>query len=277
MARRYERLAALVFKHLDEREVVVHDLRLRGDKKRAVHQIDVVVVRAGVERRLLVECRDKGHGNKIEQGDVRDFYGVLAQLDADGIMLTTEGFTSGAINYALDERITLAILRGFRDEEDWEGRLRQINFEMEVFAPDPGSVHAELLVDDKNVDTSFTASVDPNNLVVIGITGEPSGSLADIIRDALGSVPAGTSGHVRVKHVLAAPTRLEGSPIGPITIAGILVEAEIEIHHESFIVDAGDRIAALVLETLDGEVSRVIFDTDLQRYGFDSEGRVLPR
>lgn len=274
---KYERLAALVFKRLHEQGVVVHDLRLRGDGKKAVHQIDVTVERSGCTRRLLVECRDREPGNKIEQGDVRDFNGALVQLDADGIMVTTEGYTRGAVDYADDEGITLAVMRGFRDDEDWEGRLRKIEIEISIFVPDTESIRARLLVATPDADTSFTGGVDPNEIAVQSQDGMPAGSLADLVRAALDKVPTGTTGHV-VSTYDADPPLLVQLNSGPaVSVRGVEVEADILELTEHVTVDAGDRVATLILETIDGQINRVFFDTDLRRFRFDSDGNVLPR
>ena len=50
---RYERLAALVFKCLNDRHIVIHDLKLLGETGVA-HQIDVQIEVDGRPRHLLV-------------------------------------------------------------------------------------------------------------------------------------------------------------------------------------------------------------------------------
>lgn len=56
---RYERLAALAFKILKDRDVVIHDLKLVGETG-VEHQIDVRIDSNGTPRHLLVECKDFG-------------------------------------------------------------------------------------------------------------------------------------------------------------------------------------------------------------------------
>ncbi|AHF11443.1 MULTISPECIES: restriction endonuclease [Dehalobacter] len=121
---KYERLAAVVYKIFEEDDVVIHDLRLRGKGKTAEHQIDVTIEKQGNKKRILVECKD--YNDIVGIGIIRDFYGAVAQIKPDdAIVVTTKGFTKGAVKFAKDENIKLAILKEF-NEEDWEGRLRRL-------------------------------------------------------------------------------------------------------------------------------------------------------
>lgn len=69
---KYERLAAIVFKTLNTSDVVVHDLTLRGDGKKTPHQIDVMITRANVSKRVLIECKD--YDTKVGISIIRDFF-----------------------------------------------------------------------------------------------------------------------------------------------------------------------------------------------------------
>ncbi|KIL36210.1 hypothetical protein SD71_09695 [Cohnella kolymensis] len=48
---KYERLAAVVYKILDDSKTVIHDMRLRGDGKSAQHQIDVTIEKGGTQKK----------------------------------------------------------------------------------------------------------------------------------------------------------------------------------------------------------------------------------
>lgn len=134
---KYERLTAIVFKILQDSAYVVHDVHLRGDGKQTKHQIDVAIS-AGPQqerRRVLVECKDHGQETKVDLSEMRDFNGALVQLrPARGIFVTTSDYTKPARSYARDENIALAVLRPFT-EQDWEGRLREINITPLVYYP----------------------------------------------------------------------------------------------------------------------------------------------
>lgn len=129
---RYERLAAMVLKALDYRDVVVHDMRLTGDST-VPHQIDVTVQRGGVDRRILVECKDFDlREAKVNLDIVRSFRSVIEDTGVDdAIIVTCVGFTEPAKTFAKAKGIKLAILRTF-EEADREGRLQKIILRMHV-------------------------------------------------------------------------------------------------------------------------------------------------
>jgi restriction endonuclease Mrr len=117
---KYERLTAIVFKILRENSYVVHDLRLRGDGRRTMHQIDVVVSSGPLHtaHRILVECKDHGEGTKVGLEEILAFNGRLIQFPGSrGIFVTTVGYTKSACSYAYDEHITLVQLRPFTDAD----------------------------------------------------------------------------------------------------------------------------------------------------------------
>jgi predicted helicase len=122
---KYERLTAIVYKILEANNVVIHDLRLKGDGKTASHQIDVTVQKGSTKKKVLVEC--KNYDSKIGIGIVRDFFGAVNQIKPDeAYVVTTVGFTKGAVDFASDEGIKLHILRSIL-KSDLNGRLLKIN------------------------------------------------------------------------------------------------------------------------------------------------------
>lgn len=131
---KYERLTALVFQILDADAAVTHDVRLRGDGKKSVHQIDVRVTKAGTSRRTLIECRDKDPGNKVDLDEARSFATVVRQLEADGVMVTTSGFTQPAIDLADDEGLELFTLRAFVTADE-DSRLMSIVLTVQAVIP----------------------------------------------------------------------------------------------------------------------------------------------
>jgi hypothetical protein len=143
---RYERLAAMVFKGLDESNAVVHDLKLVGESDVA-HQIDVHLTVGGRNRRVIVECKDFDvSGDKFGLDIVRNFWAVVDDTKPDeGVIITCNSFTQDARKFAKAKGIKLLILRLF-EEEDWEGRIRTVvigliavapaNARMTIFVPD---------------------------------------------------------------------------------------------------------------------------------------------
>ncbi|WP_409562256.1 restriction endonuclease [Hyphomicrobium sp. B1] len=131
---RYEILAALVFKALDDKRVVIHDLKLAGAAVQ--HQIDVTVDIAGTTRRTLIECKDYDlSGGKVGLDIIRSFRSVVEDTGADeGIVITCNGFTEDAQAYAASKGIKLAVLRIF-EERDREGRIERIIINITVQRP----------------------------------------------------------------------------------------------------------------------------------------------
>lgn len=124
---RYERLAALVFKALEAKSAVIHDLKLAGTDPDVKHQIDVTVEIAGTMKRVIIECKDfDGSGDKIGLDIVRSFRSVIEDTEADeGIVITCNGFTEDAQKYARSKGIKLAVLRLF-ETRDMGGRITKV-------------------------------------------------------------------------------------------------------------------------------------------------------
>jgi hypothetical protein len=133
---RYEHLAAHVFKSLDERHVVIHDLKLAGEAPEVQHQIDVTVEISGNLRRLIIECKDFDiSGDKVGLDIIRNFRSVAEDTQADeAIVITCNGFTEDAQKYAHSKNIKLAVLRVFEDR-DMAGRIARIIVGVTVAVP----------------------------------------------------------------------------------------------------------------------------------------------
>ena len=129
---RYERLAALVFKILEDRNVVIHDLKLVGDSS-VPHQIDVSIENAGKRRRVIIECKDFDlSARKVGLDILRNFRSVMEDTKAEeGIVLTCTGYTQDAQKYAKAKGIKLAVLREIR-AEDLEGMIQTVIVEFNV-------------------------------------------------------------------------------------------------------------------------------------------------
>ena len=114
---RYERLAALVFKALEDKNVVIHDMELAGEDPDVKHQIDVTVEVAGAKRRVIIECKDFDiSGGKVGLDIIRNFRSVIEDTKADeGIVITCNDFTQDARRYARSKGIKLAVLPAVRD------------------------------------------------------------------------------------------------------------------------------------------------------------------
>lgn len=113
----YERLSALVFASLEWADVK-HDVREAGQGRRTKHQIDVTATDpSGQVRRLLVECKD--WDKKVGKGTLDALVGVRNPLGADAAaVVTTKGYTKGAVDVAVDEDIALILLSPYDPDGD---------------------------------------------------------------------------------------------------------------------------------------------------------------
>lgn len=103
-ADRFESLIQYVYQQLSwssDREIeVLRNQKIIG-KSGQEHQIDVYYEfqQNGVIHKVIIEC--KNHQRKIEKGMIQSFKGVLDDVgNATGIFASTNGFQSGAIEYA---------------------------------------------------------------------------------------------------------------------------------------------------------------------------------
>lgn len=120
---------------------VKHNVKLKG-KSGLNHQIDVYweYNKDGIVHRVVIECKNYSCGVSI--GKVRDFYGVISDLeDVKGIMVTTVGYQKGAKQFANHYGISLEELRAPKDGETIIGEM-EWKFETDV-------THRLFLVDEE--------------------------------------------------------------------------------------------------------------------------------
>lgn len=90
---------------------VLHNVKLKG-RSGQEHQIDVYweYEMVGIMYKTAIECKNYKH--PISVGKIRDFYGVLSDLNnVIGIMVTKEGYQKGSKEYARHYGINLKELR----------------------------------------------------------------------------------------------------------------------------------------------------------------------
>jgi len=129
---RYERLAAVVFKSLHERNTVIHNFALVGTS-RVKHKLDVLIDVDGTTKRILIEAKDfYRNGKRVGLPIVRNFRSVVEDtLPDDAFVVTCTGYTAPAQQYAKAKGIKLAVLRAFEDT-DWEGYIRRVPIQLHV-------------------------------------------------------------------------------------------------------------------------------------------------
>lgn len=124
----YEQFTRKVFTGLSSQKRVKtiklqHNVKLLGNSGTR-HQIDVYweYEKDGQLHKVAIEC--KNYTNKVSIGKVRDFYGVLADIEGlQGIMITKAGYQSGAKKYAASKNIHLKELRAPIGKESLAGRV----------------------------------------------------------------------------------------------------------------------------------------------------------
>lgn len=112
----FERFTQRIYQKLVNNDVlkptiVQHNVKLKG-KSGCKHQIDVYweYEIAGNMHRVAIEC--KNYDSLVPVGKVRDFQGVLSDLNnVNGIMVSRKGFQEGAKKFAAEYGISLKELR----------------------------------------------------------------------------------------------------------------------------------------------------------------------
>lgn len=272
---RYERLAAVVFKSLEQSGTVIHDLTLLGNSK-VPHQIDVIIERNGKRQRILLECKDFDiSAKKVGLGILRDFYGVKDEINPDeAYVVTCNGFTDYAEQYAKSKQIGLVILREFR-ESDWAGRIRQIDIHLNMVVPSQPRVYIEFKQDDdrqKIANDSQTVGISLNGLWrdqrVFFNTPEGRFQAIDFVERNMKfsvSTPPGAVEH----NVDVSNITFEIANLGSVELKCLKISYEI-VHTEETIEIGGNKIAKLLLQGI-GSDDKVIWDDDLRRFRVDEK------
>lgn len=132
----YEKFTQEIYQELVNVDVlktteVQHNVKLKG-RSGQEHQIDVYweYEIAGTKQKVAIEC--KNYNKTVGIGKVRDFYGVLYDLNnVAGIMVTKVGYQKGAKEYASEYGISLKELRTPNPGEAIIGEV-EMNFDISV-------------------------------------------------------------------------------------------------------------------------------------------------
>lgn len=277
---RYERLAAMVLKALNQRDVVVHDIRLRGDSD-VKHQIDVHVERNGAKQRVIIECKDFDlAGDKVGLDIVRSFRSVVEDTGADeALILTCNDFTKDARKYAKAKGIKLALLRAF-EPGDMEGRIQTIIHTIHVrgisdlsvdllgFAQDEeGRFAAELSA--AGLDKGFTTATP-----VAFVKGAERVQFNQFLKNAANAdveARALSDGEHRMT-IMPSGWQISVNGGAGIDFVGIALRYTFVDVSETYEITS-DRIAEMILADLDG-TDLIIFADQLERHQIGPDGAV---
>lgn len=267
---KYERLTSIVHKILKTSDTVIHDLRLRGDGKTASHQIDVTVQKGDTKKKILIECKD--YDKKIGIGIVRDFFGAVNQIKPDeAYVVTTIGFTKGAVAFASDEGINLYILRDVL-KADLDNRILKIN--LNIIIPSYDFKVMGLLIDDET-EKEKLASLRNQTIMVGNLPiNDPQGKKVSSLFEEFDEIVKGyTDGKDRnlTEKLIVKPNYID---FNGIKIDGIIININITNDVIKDIIEPKG-IATLILQSLDGTIDKIIQSTDITKWTFNDEGKVV--
>lgn len=277
---RYERLAAMVLKALHQRDVVVHDIGLRGESD-VKHQIDVCVERNGMRRRIIVECKDFDlAGDKVGLDIVRSFRSAVEDTEADeALILTCNDFTRDARKYAKAKGIKLALLRAF-EPTDMDGRIQKIIHTIHVRGITELSVDLMELSQDEN--DQFAAELSAEGLNQVFTPATPVFFVRGVERVQFNQfLQNAADADVEARALSDGEHRMTIMPDGwqicvnsgaGIDFVGIALRYTFADESETFEITS-DRVAEMILADLNG-TDLVIFADQLKRHQIGPDGTV---
>lgn len=268
----YERFTQAVYQQLVNLDVVrttkvQHDVKLEG-RSGQKHQIDVYweYEIAGNKHRVAIEC--KNYNTLVPIGKVRDFKGVLDDLNGvNGIMVTKVGYQEGAKKYAQEYGISLKELRTPGYGETIIGEIDLVmNIDMR---------HTLFLVDEewaseKGLNLSgYRRFLDSTRIQNDGkwtnATHIPLQTDEDIIRDAQGNAitslleleeqlpEEGQSSEPITFPFEEAYIKVHGA--GPMKIKEVRYEYENKVEERRISIDAEGFVSALLKDVLTGSTT----------------------
>lgn len=172
----YERLAAVVLAGFGWRDVK-HETSLRPEGRRAEQRLDVIATHPdGSVKRLLVECKD--WAKEVGKGTLDALVGIRDQAGFDAAMaVTTKGFTSGAVDVAVDEDVAMVVLRECRPDDGPFVREIVIN----VAIPDVTYESWDLAIETDELDGAELSFQLDADLQLRHLDGTPAERLGDLI------------------------------------------------------------------------------------------------
>jgi hypothetical protein len=272
---RYERLAAMVFKALEKKNVVIHDLKLSGDDPEVKHQIDVTIEIDGIKKTRLIECKDFDIArDKVGLGIIRDFRSVLEDTKADeGIVISCIGFTEGARKYAKSKGIKLAVLRVV-ETVDLNGYLTKIRIGFVIQMPANPSANVAI---PENVSQLYSGQMEAigakggirNTDPVFFVRGSERHQFNAFLTERMNEAtpPAGTN----AIEIVIPPDNwlIQISTNPPIPFDGIAVKFDVdEERHTAEVIS--DRVAELLLTGF-GQDDIIIYWDEIERRSIDPD------
>ena len=149
----YEEITSYIYEKLGEDQKVNIDCygrncRIKG-KSGVFHQFDVVASHSiGLHNyKTAIEC--KYWKTKVPKDTIMKLNETISDCSVDkGVIVSKSGFTPDAINFARFCGISLVELRQ-PTNEDWEGRIKDINITMHAIVPEIYDYHIHIVSTNK--------------------------------------------------------------------------------------------------------------------------------
>lgn len=237
---------------------VQHNVKLKG-KSGQEHQIDVYweYKLAGIIHKVVIEC--KNYSNSVSIGKVRDFYGVLSDLNnVNGIIVTKVGYQAGAKKYAQHHGINLKELR-IPKNEDWNGRIKSIDFQISIITT---NIKKRIPIIDFNWIRENLVLPESGQLTysLKGHTDEiyVKNELGDQITNFYeldSNLPVSKENQIDIEHVYSFENAyLDLNPMGLVKIAGIRYIYDVQCGVEGFSIDSIETTKAILKDALTDEI-----------------------
>jgi hypothetical protein len=274
----YERLTAIVLATRGWVDLT-HDTTPTLPGKLAGHQLDVTGrLPSGEIERLIVECKHKGTSD-VGQDVLDHLVGVVAQVGADAAaVITTRGFTTGAIAVAADENIRLLRLRPF-DPENPEPYVKTISLTIIAINNQPTDVNVAV-----SADALPAAAEGPLGMSTETVLVHPDGSPAETLREVFEAQMAPIEAE---PGLYQREVKFDGRRLFPVPgservpLAGISWTEVVTHSPHTTVLEAQEGRPVLILEQLDerGEVEdgRILIDPELYVWDIAPDGRVTER
>ncbi|MCG2642698.1 restriction endonuclease [Bradyrhizobium sp. GCM10023182] len=277
---RYEMLAAMVFKSLEDKNTVIHHLQLTGDSD-VPHQIDVSIEKNGKAWRVIIECKDFDiSGDKVGLDIVRNFRSVVEDTNADeAIIVTCTGYTRDAQKYAKAKNIKLAVLRG-AEERDMEGRIKTVVVNLHIQSAKNHSMTMNMSEANRDLFAAECLRVGITGGIhimhpVFLVRGAERHQFTSFMSDKVNSSPAQKlpSGLYEVRTLPDGwSLQVESGPLIQFDLISTTYEMGVQTIELNI---TSDRIAEMILAGV-GDHDILIFDDQLQQRKIDAEtGEIL--
>jgi hypothetical protein len=269
----YERISAVLLAFLGWTEVA-QGARERRPGRRARQTIDVMARHpSGIERRLIVQCKD--YDKKVGKEVLDTLVGIGAQIgDVDLGVVTTIGYTRGARDVAHDENVRMLVLRPYDPDSDDGKFVREVVVKIIPYMPPAVS---RFNVETAQIEGSLSSGAYALDTVLQKDDGSDAETLAALMYADINTFQAGTFD----RRVVPPEHRWVPSATGRALISALTWHEVIVAGAPTEVRTRGDGEPVLVVEQVepDGAVlsARLVVDRQLFAWDLNDRRQVVPR